>query len=96
MPLTLNVVSEVLFERLPLTMLQLPLEDVVQLSDEPPTVKLPATTAPGTSTPFASLTATVTVARHPLRTRAALPISELTETSVKIDAGGSLLAVLVV
>jgi hypothetical protein len=88
-PLTENMVSLVDFEIFPLAMLQAPFEDVVQFTEEPPTVKLPETTAPCTRAPCASFTVKLTVARHPLRTAAPAPLSEAIEAATVVASEDS-------
>ena len=73
---------------LALAMVQLPLVAVVHPTELPPEVKLPLTTAPGTAAPLESLIVTLTVARHPLRTFAPLPVKALTETWIAVEGGG--------
>lgn len=73
---------------LPVLTLHEPLLPVVQLTDDPPAVKLPATVAPPTSAPAASATVTVIVARQPLRTAEALPVRLATDTAVNTGSGG--------
>lgn len=82
MPLTENAVSSVDFEILPLLMPQVPLVDVVQLTDDPPTENAPATTALGTGAPLASFTAIVAVARQPFFTGAEVPVRVATDTAI--------------
>jgi hypothetical protein len=90
MPVTVYVVCKVDFEMLPLVMLQTPLVDVVHFTDDPPTVKPPLTVAPETATPLASFTPMLAVARQPLRTFAAAPVSEPTDTKIMVVSGGGL------
>ena len=90
MPLTEKVLCVVRLEMLPLAMLHAPVLAVVQLTDDPPAVKPPLTTAADTATPLASLTATVTLAAQPLLATAELPASDATDTIMVVDGGGTL------